>query len=375
MQNQRLHFLDYGKAISVIIIIVAHMGFDFVEKYGIFVMPLFFVASGYTVSPDKYSFGEYTKKRFQRILIPFWTATAVYIPIEMIRAYLMRYGDWKVALPMLVNMAYGTGVKLPVLGAFGQLLQTIMAFKPQPGNLLDVVMCTNCHLWFLPVMFTAGLVFFPFTKVKKHTGLVTVLGCAGMILLASVETIPGMIQLPYGLGRGFLCAAFMLVGYRLKESGILKKGTTKQLVWFSLLGFLLAAGSILAGSDCSAMIDSYYGPYGVLSVLLTFVGGAGSVLFILMLCQLLEKSPLRVVKKVLADIGNQSMDIYLWHFLIVFVLDAVAVAVFGAKLSPDIYYMELFTSGHVLYRIFKILVVFGVLTYGLPAIKKRIQKK
>ncbi len=172
------------------------MGFDFVEKYGIFVMPLFFVASGYTVSPDKYSFGEYTKKRFQRILIPFWTATAV-----------------------------------------------------------------------------------------------------------------------------------------------------------------------------------YYGPYGVLSVLLTFVGGAGSVLFILMLCQLLEKSPLRVVKKVLADIGNQSMDIYLWHFLIVFVLDAVAVAVFGAKLSPDIYYMELFTSGHVLYRIFKILVVFGVLTYGLPAIKKRIQKK
>ena len=70
----RIVWLDYGKALAIYLVVLAHTAiFKPVEAFiYTFHMPFFFFMSGYLFSFDKYpSYLQFTKRRFKQLIIPY----------------------------------------------------------------------------------------------------------------------------------------------------------------------------------------------------------------------------------------------------------------------------------------------------------------
>ena len=216
-QIKRIEYLDYAKAIAIVLVMLDHR-----DTYlGVFVccaLPLFFMSSGITTNIDKYSFKDYLMHNTKRLLPPFWVAMLVYTALELIRGPLVGYGDTSLAIPGLVNTIYGSG-KFPVIGPFTERLVEIMSFKQQfDPKTVEAILPLNCHLWYLTAFYSGCAVFFCCKKLNKRNSLaMDGLMIVVLLFLTAIEVMPHMCQLPYGLGRGFLCAAYMLVGSRIKS--------------------------------------------------------------------------------------------------------------------------------------------------------------
>ena len=56
----RSNYIDYAKALCIILVVFIHTGFSALNNIILFAMPLFFAATGYTFSMGKRSFRENT---------------------------------------------------------------------------------------------------------------------------------------------------------------------------------------------------------------------------------------------------------------------------------------------------------------------------
>ena len=115
MEKSRLSFIDYGKALGILFVLMIHAGMSSLNEYVLFAMPLFYIATGYTLNLQKRNLKQFAKTRFLKLMIPFWAFSALDILLEIARAYFYRYGTYKIAIPALINMAYGSGFKVPDL--------------------------------------------------------------------------------------------------------------------------------------------------------------------------------------------------------------------------------------------------------------------
>ena len=303
--------IDYGKAIAVILVVFTHIGFSDYLGRGLFEMPVFFFVSGYLYSAGKHSFRDYAKKRFNRILIPFWIFMGIYAVVEIFRSQYFGYGDWKVIFPAFVNGVYGSGI-LPSLGLLGSLPTDYMSYKPQAEGVIDIILPTDCHLWFLPAIFVANIIFFFIAeKLMKRGPVVLVLFIFALLTLAGVETIPGMFQLPYGIGRGCFGAALMTVGYGACRAGLLTEKKPNRLIPTIGIALVFLILSHVFQSTGTAFVSSIYGPYPFISVYITFIGGVGGTVLILELMRLLDLIPLEPVKCFLSLVGRKKDSRYL----------------------------------------------------------------
>ena len=70
----RLEWLDFGKAMGILVVLLVHAGcrLGLVTYYGgMFYMPIFFVAAGYTFRvKEGESYGTFLLKKAKRLLIP-----------------------------------------------------------------------------------------------------------------------------------------------------------------------------------------------------------------------------------------------------------------------------------------------------------------
>ncbi len=271
MNTKRIEYIDYAKAIAVALILFDHRCIKSTILFSC-ALPVFFMSSGITTNISKYSFKEYLTHLSKRLLPPFWIAMLVYTILEIFRAQFVGYGDISIIFPGLVNTIYGSG-KIPVIGSFGQKLVEIMSFKQQvdPAT-VEVILPLDCHLWYLTAFFSGCIIFYCCKKVNKKNRLVIdVLMIIILLLLTSIETIPHMFQLPYGLGRGFLCAAYMLTGSRIKN--FLEEKSILKLVIAIITSAIAVVLCVKLGSNCASLVGSYYGPYGIISVFLTYICG------------------------------------------------------------------------------------------------------
>ena len=362
MASGRINFLDYAKAISIICVISIHVGFYQINSIVLFAMPLFFMATGYSFNSTKRTIKENIFLRFKTIMLPFFIFMLVYAGIEMIRAYLFGYGDYRVLFSSLTNTVYGSGI-LPFDTKITTYLREIMSYKAQPLNGVDVILPSNCHLWFLPAMFTAYALFVLLFKPASKNLLAKIACIIVLLAIAALEAIfPFMKQLPFGLGRGAIGAGFMFVGYWLKETKILERESVPLNIGVCLASASVYVLALCLGSDGSAMVRSFYGPYGVLSVLLTFVGGVGGAVLLLQLCRLIEKIPFEKAKKLLAFSGQNVMVLYLVHMAVKFLLDAFYICLInqGNMLLLDEYKMALLPQQAFVFMIIEIIVIIAV---------------
>ena len=358
----RIHFVDYAKALAIFCVVAVHVGFYQINLMLLFVMPMFFVATGYSFNPTKRSLKENILLRFKTIMIPFWIYMGIYTIVELIRAPIFGYGSWKVLFSSLANLVYGSGY-IPGKVGFISLLKDIMSYKFQPITSVDIILPSNCHLWFLPAMFVGYVLFIVVEKFTREKNLLKIISIIILLLVASLEVeFASICQLPYGIGRGAIGACFMLVGFEIKKNGLLTKNSFLFHLITCIFAVAICAVSIYLGSDGSAMVRSYYGPYGALSVFITFVGGVAGTWITFELCQGIEKLPFTVVKKFLSFAGKNVITIYLLHMAVKFIFDFTYIFVFnkGNEIFLDEYKMGLLPENSFFYMMFEVILIIFV---------------
>ena len=323
----RSHFIDYGKAIIILIVIMTHFKAPFLDV-GAFNMMFFFFASGYVQKKGGRSFGESTKRRFRAIIVPFWYATLILGLLEIPRAYYFGYGDFRIFLLPILNAIYGSG-HLPYLGPISDYVNSLKQFHPDGvEGFTDVIVPMTCHLWFLPAMFVASVLFYLYVN-KLRKGLWTdIVAIVVLCLLAFTDSVSAA-QFPYAIGRGFWGCAGMVAGYAAKEYAIFTYGK-RRIPIFLITAAIGISFALIGFTTCMMGIVSYYGPYGPLSVMLTVIGGVSSSIAFCYLLYGLERL-LKGHDSFICLIGRNTMPLYLWQLP---VISALSIALLLITQTP-----------------------------------------
>lgn len=280
-------------------------------------------------------------------------ALVVYGLLEIFRANYLGYGNVKLLGAVIANGVYGSSL-IPNPNGVVDFLRETMATWKSPLYHIDIIYPTTCHLWFLPSFFTGKMIFsFVMKKIKKldFSYFLIIIGLVAMASLESILSEYG--QFPYGIGRGFLFAGFMMFGYFLKKLALFEKNNMRIIVSSSLIGFSFFLVARLLGNGSIAWILSYYGSHGVFGAFIEFIGGAGASIGILYIFLFMEKTFSKTPKFILSKIGRNTMPIYLWHMIFLTAIDVLFGIIFNKTFSPDEYFVNLFTNEMVLYNIAK----------------------
>lgn len=364
----RIEYFDYLKAYAIFLVLACHREVLFIRMAGI-IIPGFLFIAGYNFRLPECSFSEYVKRQVKRLLVPFWQAMLVYIVMEIVRGTLFGYGTVeKTAVLGLLNMIYGAGGKFPCIGSLGQYLRN-MTMAGEQSTMVNLILPTNCQLWFLPVLFSAFLIFYFFVKYRNKNIFFDIAFIAVCLLFTFVAAKPDMPQLPYSFEVGSYAAAVLAVGYLCKERNFFADENDKKHIW----GLLVAVpfGVVYRFVNVGWVMSSPE-PHGVV---INFISGLCYVYLAVMVCKVLYWSPFGRLKLFLAKVGENTLPIYLWHFVCFFVMDVVYHFGFGAEFSPGPFNIEYFYYGSFLYRWGTILATIAILTlWGEWKKKGRVQR-
>lgn len=109
MNSKREIWLDYVKAIGIILVVAGHCNLpESIRNYiYLFHMPLFFFVSGYLFPKSINSTKEFLKKKAQRLLYPYFVCGLLIIIWNTIRCHNLEGNLTKLLLKRVIALAYG----------------------------------------------------------------------------------------------------------------------------------------------------------------------------------------------------------------------------------------------------------------------------
>lgn len=282
----REYFLDIARGIAILFVVIGHKTdpYGFINRFAYsFHMPLFFIISGYLINTDKYSMGEYTVKRFLRLMLPY-IAWSVYSFIPLV----ISHGDLK---SFIFGFLYSSGKVSEMSGG-------IIADMP----------------WFLQCLFFAELLFTGLMKLLKKTRIRTQFLFPVFVVLALIGWFIGsffnITWLPFSIDLVLFVQIYLYAGYLLKRKRLFAQKKDFRFYAFIAGCFVLW----IVGVVCSlkfareeTIISMNERNITLYSLALSFAGGI-SVLY---LSVLLAKIP--VLRDILSYFGIISVVIYLFH--------------------------------------------------------------
>ena len=195
MMSNRLNWLDTAKGITILLMIIGHTSISSVLSNFIwaFHMPLFFIASGWTTNWQKTDFKDFTKRKFQTLLVPFFVYSLVVLMIQILQG-------WDSFIHWIYNG----------WGAYA--------------------------LWFIPVLFLASL----FAKViysikNRYLALV----CAFMFATISGILSFHKIQLPWTMSSVPFATFLIVLGTELKQ---FNTTIVDSKIWHIFILFFVTVG-------------------------------------------------------------------------------------------------------------------------------------
>ncbi len=302
----RLGWLDFGKAVGILMVLIVHAEcrLGFVTYYGgMFYMPVFFVAAGYTYQCRKEkSYGIFLKKKAKRLLIPYFGTSAFLWLFFWVKDSALggKLTDFK--LHSVFGILYSRNQMYTVRAGGNQVLMDLL----------------NAPLWFLTAMFLT----YAYYELVNRTGRKNLMLAAG--LLASVLwhwNIP--LLLPWSLDAVPYFACFLAVGEELRErDGICF--LMEKWYWNLPALALFVCLSLLNGS-----VNLSLGCYGYSMLVYLVTGSLGSVL-VLSAGAALERVYEPAVRA-LGWIGQETLVILCFHmFLFMFIRTAADLLGIGA---------------------------------------------
>lgn len=212
MNNNRILYIDYAKAIAMILVIIGHINFanqDIKPWIYAFHMPVFFFCTGLVLNGDTFdALAPYFKKRFQRLIIPYTLWALIFAKLTIIN---------------MIKIAYGGHRSLISAGSLSSL-------------------------WFLPVMFDALILFYVYLRYlplnkSSHKLLVSTISLIIGFALPSIRQ-----GYPWGIDVSFVAVSFLLLGnlarpYLDRGCELLDK-SYKTVIKLFLLLVLLCVGTM-----------------------------------------------------------------------------------------------------------------------------------
>ena len=285
MNKQRIVWIDYAKAIGIMLVICLHIPANGTFKGIInsFVLPMFFILSGMTFSLKDESLFSFVKKKFRTLVWPSFILCGVLNTlIELIYSF-------------IIGITYQINIKKIVLGTILQL---------RGGY--------DFGAWFLICLFTAEIMMYILTKYfiknEKHILCWMVLFYVGGHLYSKYIDK----TLPWSLDVALITVSFILLGYLIKEMNLFEIITKWYLVFVYVGGFI--AGNYLAVAFHGG-INLYLRYFGnPFIALMTIIGGTGAVITV---CKGIKEN------RVLQFIGKNSLIIYCMQYSMIYILDPV----------------------------------------------------
>lgn len=286
MNKDRIEWIDYSKAIAIILVIVGHaiseysLDFPILEKiiYSMH-MPLFFLLSGYVFKiKENQTNKQYIINKIKRILIPY-IGFCVLITICHIAEVLILHGD----------------------RAFFEKLFSVS------GIINTIFMTTKSifsNLWFLPCILIAEIMLNYIFRYVKNTFATKIL-CIfpGIVVLIANINIP----LPLCFCTALVAIFYLYVGYELREGKFnLKK--SKAVLIVSTLIFVIASIIEIMYFNYGELEISFYNLQITYPILFLVTSISGSIL-------VMEISMCMKLCKVLDIIGKNTLYIYGLHFI------------------------------------------------------------
>ncbi|MBS6396753.1 MAG: acyltransferase family protein [Clostridiales bacterium] len=296
-KDNRLGWLDFGKALGMIVVLMVHAGCSLgpVTFYGgMFYMPIFFVAAGYTYRcRPEVSYGSFLKKKAERLLLPYFAASAF--------LWLFFWVKDSVLAGNPADLKPGS-----LFGIFYSRNQMYAAgYAGENPVLMDIL---NAPLWFLTAMF---LVYAYYELLSRSRRKYLWLG-TGLLASFAWNAAGNGLLLPWSLDGVPYFALFFAAGEGLREHGSMEKLGKQPFQVMGLLALFLVLPRLNGSVNLSC------GEYGRSMGLYLFIGTAGSILVFLAGSRLERLYPPTV--RLLSRIGQETLLILCFHmFLYMFI--------------------------------------------------------
>jgi len=280
VQNNRIDFIDFLKAIGILLMIAAHIPFadGFVHYVHAFHMPLFFGISGFLYNPEAGGIGKLLR-RIKKLLIPYFTFSFIGYFLWILETKPQNIDD---AIIPIKAVLWVNSENMPIAGA----------------------------LWFLTALALLDILVYLIGLIKRNSvKLVIVILCS---LVGIFEVQIFSFRLPWSMGAALVGLLFFTFGYAIKdlwEKDFFVKLRNIPAVVFFLILCVLAIPIMLNG--ILNMRTAQYGfvPVTIMDAFLSVV-----VLFILSFKAMefiKQQSPrIGAISRIFTNIGKYSI-IYL----------------------------------------------------------------
>lgn len=299
-----------AKAIGIILMVYAHCTTPnfFHGVIGSFHMPLFFFFSGYCFK-DLYllNFKDFARKRITGLYRPFVVWGLFFLILHNFFFYINFYNDE-------YGHIYRGGVS-----RYYTLVETI-----KRGGYIILTLTKNEQMlggyWFLHDLFYASFISFFIIKYIKNPYW-------GLIIALSISMILQYtnFQVPYFTinGRCFLAISFFLTGRIIKTTNIPLTNWCTRIVmtFFLLLGILL--GAVFIRKSMLSITWQLLIPYYYCAVCY--------IIIVKFVCNYLK--PDKHITKCISYVGNNSLTILTWHFLVLRFVSLLLVYIYGLPIK------------------------------------------
>ena len=291
--SNREHWLDIAKFFGILLVVLNHMNIHIplITFFGgMFYMPVFFVAAGYTYRSKGESFKNFALGKAKRLLIPYAVCN-----VFLFAFFTVLNG--KFSKPNFLGMFYSRSMMMKATSEWNMALMS---------NL-------NAPTWFLTCLFVCLCVYYlldvKFADRKKRRAAVAICMAAG-VLLRKISPV----LLPWSIENALFFTGMMEAGRFLKEEGLswLRR---HEWIYVNVL-IVFVALSYIQGS-----VNVSISEYGRFMPLYFFTGTLGSVLC-MKLAELTEKY-LKMLAKPLAFAGRHTLPILCWHLFVIEMIEKV----------------------------------------------------
>lgn len=295
-EKKRITWIDIARAFAIILIVLGHTLIHsahcklIVKFIYSFHVVLFFIISGYTFKiQNKESFLDFSKKKFLRIMIPYFIwATLFLIPY-------MLFGN---KVGETLNTTQSFNLK-------NQLINILY------GNGVNSALKQNSSLWFLPALFSMEILYYFIIKMINKRKKLEIPILLLVIIISYITNIALKIQLPWGINTSLVGGVFFYIGYLLKNKNLLIKDSILLKPVNMIIVFILGTIACFKNKEIVSFIDYKYG-----FLTLALISGICLSIFVIYISIILNKN------KVLEYIGKNTIGILIFHKLIILLFQA-----------------------------------------------------
>lgn len=298
----RVQWIDAAKGIGIALIVIGHVwsmtkpSLAYQIIYG-FHVPLFFLLAGLTFNPDRESTTGALARKARTLLIP-------YLCFGLLGYCVYAAGYLLAETAGLRLQGFSYGLLQPLLGlAYGSLGDGRLANSP---------------IWFLTGLFSA-FVMIRLIHAGLHRPVFRVLAIGAIFLLGL--WIGPRWTLPWSMAPAMLALPFMAAGMTLRQTNPLSR-----LDGRARIAALLATAAITAAAPLNGHMQLGHGLVGnpVLYLVFATAGSATVLLF--------SQLPL-ALNRSFATIGRHSLEILVWHMLIIKAVQVVLAVATGLDMA------------------------------------------